>query len=210
MSPEKQFKVALVDDDPGFRDALCWLLTANRYDVSCYGDAASFVDGHDMEAIGCSLIDLQLGDDNGIEVLTQSRLRGHDAPAIMISAYGSIPTAVRAVRLGALEFIEKPFDNDKLLDLVATACRRHADICKTHGRAVDAIRKYRLLTEREADVYWLLATGMATKEIAAQLDISTRTAETHRGRVFDKFEARCLEDVVRTQFHVKPLFRPAA
>lgn len=208
MPRDEPFKVALVDDDPGLREALHWLLSANGYDVCSYGAAASFMDGHDVNSIGCSLIDLHLGTDNGIEVFTQSRLKGHDAPVIMISAYGSIPTAVKAVQLGALEFIEKPFDNDKLLAVVAAACRRHVDICRTHGRAADAIRKYRLLTDREADVYWLLPTGMATKEIAAQLDISTRTAETHRGRVFDKFEARCLEDLVRTHFHVKPLFGP--
>jgi two-component system response regulator FixJ len=209
MTPEKHFKVAMVDDDPGLRDALRWLLSSNGYDVHCYGDADSFIETHDLTALGCSLIDLRLGTEDGLEVFRRARASGHDAPVIMISAYGSIPTAVRALQLGALEFIEKPFDNENLLRVVADACRRHTEICKAHGRAIEAIRRFRLLTDREAEVYWLLGSGAATKEIALQLKISTRTAETHRGRVFDKFEARCLEDVVRTHFHIKPLFNPS-
>ncbi|TAN61320.1 MAG: response regulator transcription factor [Magnetospirillum sp.] len=210
MLAECRFLVALVDDDSGFRDALQWLLTSSGYEVCCFGDAASFVEGHDLSALGCSLIDLRLGNDNGIEALTASRRRGYDAPVIMISAYGDIPTAVRAVQLGAFGFIEKPIDNEKLLDVVATACRRHVEIRQQHGRAVDALRKFSRLTDREADVYWLLVGGAATKEIAGKLEISTRTAETHRGRVFDKFEARGLDDIVQAAFHLRPLIDPVS
>jgi FixJ family two-component response regulator len=199
------FSVALVDDDDGFRDAIQWLLKSAGYDVRCFGDARSFIESDHRSAIGCSLIDLRLGDDSGIDVLTASRRAGHDAPAVMISAYGDIPTAVRAVQLGAYGFIEKPIDNDKLLDAVGAACRRHLDICHIHGRAEDALRRFSRLTEREADVYWLLVAGAATKEIAAKLDISPRTAETHRARVFDKFEARGLDDIVQASYHLKPL-----
>lgn len=210
MLAECRFLVALVDDDSGFREALQWLLTSAGYEVCCFVDAASFVEGHDLSALGCSLIDLRLGNDNGIEALTASRRRGYDAPVIMISAYGDIPTAVRAVQLGAFGFIEKPIDNEKLLDVVATACRRHVEIRQQHGRAVDALRKFSRLTDREADVYWLLVGGAATKEIAGKLEISTRTAETHRGRVFDKFEARGLDDIVQAAFHLRPLIDPVS
>ena len=205
MTEARRFSVALVDDDDGFRDAIQWLLASSGYEVLCFGDARSFIESEHRSAIGCSLIDLRLGDDSGIDVLTASRREGHDAPAVMISAYGDIPTAVRAVQLGAYGFIEKPIDNDKLLEVVGSACRRHVDICQTHGRASDALRRFSRLTEREADVYWLLVAAAATKEIAAKLDISPRTAETHRARVFDKFEARGLDDIVQASFHLKPL-----
>lgn len=185
---------------------LQWLLTAHGYDVLGFADAASFIDGNHLAAIGCSLIDLRLGRDSGIEVLQASRRRGHDAPAIMISAYGDIPTAVRAVQLGAFSFIEKPIDNDKLLREVDAACRRHVEICRHYGRAADALRKFGGLTEREAEVFWLLVGGAATKEIAAKLTISLRTAETHRGRVFDKFETQGLDDIVQAAFHLRDLF----
>ena len=204
MAAERRFSIALVDDDSGFREALQWLLASAGYDVRCFGDARSFVDSDHRSAIGCSLIDLRLGDDSGIDVLIASRRAGHDAPAIMISAYGDIPTAVRAVQLGAYGFIEKPIDNDKLLGVVDTASRRHLEICQMHGRASDALRRFSRLTEREADVYWLLVAGAATKEIALKLEISPRTAETHRARVFDKFEARGLDDIVQASFHLKP------
>lgn len=202
------FVVALVDDDAGFRQALQWLLDSSGYDVRCYDSLAAFIDGHDPRAIGCSLIDLRLGEDSGMDAMKQARLKGHDAPALMISAYGDIPTAVLAVRGGAYGFIEKPTDNDKLLAAVAEACERHATIRRGHGAAVDAVLKYQKLTDREADVYWELVAGAATKEIAARLCISTRTAETHRGRVFEKFAARGLDDIVQTAFHIKPVYRP--
>lgn len=208
MLPDSRFSVALLDDDSGFREALQWLLTSVGYDVLCFGDAASFIGGGHRSAVGCSLIDLRLGCESGIDVLKASRCQGHDAPAIMISAYGDIPTAVRAVQMGAFGFIEKPIDNDKLLSVVAEACRRHVEICHKHGRAVDALRKFSRLTDREVDVYWLLVEGAATKEIAAKLNISTRTAETHRGRVFDKFEARGLDEIVQSAFHVRPVLDP--
>ena len=205
MLAETKFSIALVDDDSGFREALQWLLTSSGYEVQCFADAASFIASPHLSAVGCSLIDLRLGDDSGIEVLKASRRQGHDAPAIMISAYGDIPTAVRAVQLGAFSFIEKPIDNDKLLSVVANACRRHVEICRQHGRAADALRKFARLTDREADVYWLLVGGAATKEIAAKLEISPRTAETHRGRVFEKFGARGLDDIVHAAFHLRAL-----
>lgn len=206
---ELPFIVALVDDDAGFREALQWLLTSAGYEVRCYDTVRSFVDGHDPSAIGCALIDLRLGEENGIEALKQARMKGHDAPALMISAYGDIQSAVLAVQVGASGFIEKPTDNHKLLSTVAEACDRHLALRRLHGLAVDAIRKYQRLTEREADVYWLLVGGAATKEIAGRLCISARTAETHRGRVFEKMEARALDDIVNSSFHIKPLFGPS-
>jgi FixJ family two-component response regulator len=199
--------VAIVDDDEGFRDAMRWLLSAEGYDVACFADGSSFVATHDLERLGCALIDLRLGHDNGIETMKAARLAGHDEPILMMSAYGDIPTAVEAVRLGAMGFVEKPIDNDQLLKVVANACARHGEIRRDHGLASQALHRYQRLTEREAEVYWLLVGGAATKEVAAQLEISIRTAETHRGRVFDKFQARGLEDIVQSAFHLRPLFR---
>ena len=208
ISGEKKspFTVAVVDDDSGFREALQWLLGSAGYDVRGYDTAASFVDGHDPAAVGCSLVDLRLGDECGIEALKWARMKGHDAPALIISAYGDIPAAVLAVQAGAHGFIEKPIDNDILLTIVAEACGRHMAIRQAHGPAIDAIRKYQLLTDREAEVYWLLAGGTSSKEIAAKLSISVRTAEGHRGQVLEKMEARGLADVVHSAFHIKLLF----
>lgn len=189
---ERPFVVAVVDDDSSFREAIVWLLRANGYDARPHGDADSFTAQHDIRAIGCALVDLRLGEDCGIEVLRRSRTQGHDMPVIMISGHGDIPTAVKAVQQGAMGFIEKPIDN---------ACTHHRDFCARYGRAVDAMGLYDLLTTREREVFWLLANGKATKEVAADLGISLKTAEVHRARVFDKMRVNGLAELVGASRH---------
>lgn len=199
---ETPFVVAVVDDDSSFREAIVWLLRTNGYDARPYGDADSFIAQHDMRAIGCALVDLRLGEENGIEVLRRSRAHGHDMPVIMISGHGDIPTAVSAVQQGAMGFIEKPIDNDKLLADVASACAHHREFCVRYGRAVEAMRLYDLLTAREREVFWLLVNGKATKEVAADLGISLKTAEVHRARVFDKMRVNGLAELVGASRHL--------
>lgn len=196
------FVVAVVDDDASFSEAVVWLLRANGYDARSYGDAASFLTQHDIRAIGCALVDLRLGEDCGIDVFRRSRAHGHDMPVIMISGHGDIPTAVKAVQQGALGFIEKPVDNPKLLADIAGACVYHRDFCTRHGRAVDAMRLYGLLTAREREVFWALVNGKATKEVAADLGISLKTAEVHRARVFDKMRVNGLAELVGASRHI--------
>ncbi|HVI51214.1 MAG TPA: response regulator [Candidatus Sulfotelmatobacter sp.] len=193
---ETPYLVAVVDDDPSFSEAIVWLLRANGYDARSYHDADSFIAQHDIRAIGCALIDLRLGEDCGIETFQRARTHGYDMPVIMISGHGDIPTAVKAVQQGAMGFIEKPIDNTKLLADVASACAYHQDFCARNGRAVDAIRVYDLLTLREREVFWLLVNGKATKELAADLGISLRTAEVHRARVFGKMRLNGLAELV--------------
>jgi len=198
---ETPFVVAVVDDDASFREAIVWLLRANGYDARPYGDADSFITQHDMCAIGCALVDLRLGEDCGIEVFRRSRAHGHDMPVIMISGHGDIPTAVKAVQQGAMGFIEKPIDNAKLLADVASACAHHREFCARYGRAIDAMRLYGLLTAREREVFWLLVNGKATKEVAADLGISLKTAEVHRARVFDEMRVNGLAELVGFSRH---------
>lgn len=195
MHSEQPFVVAVVDDDAGFRDAIGWLLKANGYVVRSYGDAPSFLAGHDPTVIGCVLLDLCLDDACGIATMTGARQRGLDAPVLMISGHGDIPTAVKAVKLGAAGFIEKPIDNDKLLATVAMACATHQRQCRQHGRAINALRGHGQLTSRERQVFWAMIDGMLTKEIAKALDISIRTTEIHRSRVFEKMSAGGLADL---------------
>jgi len=183
---DKPFTVAIVDDDASFSEAIVWLLRANGYDARHYGDARSFLDQLDMTAIGCALVDLRLEGDNGIEVFKAAYAKGYDMPVIMISGHGDIPSAVRAVQEGALGFIEKPIDNDKLLAEVAAACAYHQDQCRRYGRAEAAKKGYSLLSAREREVFWAIIDGMTTKEIATALGISVRTAESHRARVYEK------------------------
>lgn len=201
------FVIAVVDDDSGYRDALQWLLKSSGYEIHCYDSVAAFVNGHDPSDLGCLLLDLRLGEENGIEAMKQARLGGFDAPAILVSAYGSVPLAVLAMQMGAFDFVEKPCDNHQLLAVVARACEEHHAIRQSHGLAIDAIRKYQRLTEREKDIFWLLAGGMTTKTLAAKLSISVRTAEAHRGRVSEKMEARSIGDLLSSAFHLGKAYK---
>lgn len=202
------FVVAVVDDDASFSEAIVWLLRANGYDARPYGDAESFLTQHNIRAIGCALVDLRLGEDCGIEVFRRSRAHGHDMPVIMISGQGDIPTAVKAVQQGAMGFIEKPIDNAKLLAEVASVCAHHRDFCARYGRAAEAMRLYDRLTAREREAFWLLVNGKATKEVAADLGISLKTAEVHRARVFDKMQVNGLAELVGVSRHRGLAFRP--
>jgi two-component system, LuxR family, response regulator FixJ len=207
MQQEPPFVVAIVDDDAGFRDAIGWLLKANGYVVRGYGDAPSFLAEHDPTVIGCVLLDLRLDDSCGIDTLVEARRRGLDAPVLMISGHGDIPTAVKAVKLGAAGFIEKPVDNDRLLASVEAACTAHQQQCRQHGRAINALKGYGQLTNRERQVFWSMIDGLLTKEIATTLGISTRTTEIHRSRVFEKMSAGSLSELHKAAHF---LARPAS
>lgn len=195
MPVDAQFAVAVVDDDAGFREAVAWLLGKNGYAVQPYPDAATLLREHDVEAVGCLLLDLRLGADCGIDAMERVRQAGFDMPIIMISGHGDIPVAVRAVQLGAAGFIEKPVDNQQLLQSVEEACAAHDLHCRKHGRAAGALKCYALLTNRERQVFWAMIDGLLTKEIAKVLQISTRTTEIHRSRVFEKMAAGSLADL---------------
>ncbi|MDO8605472.1 MAG: response regulator [Phaeospirillum sp.] len=195
MAVDVPFVVAIIDDDAGFRDAIGWLLRTNGYEVHCYADAASFIEQHDIKAIGCTLLDLRLDQDCGIKAFQRSREHGHDAPVMMISGHGDIPTAVQAVQLGAAGFIEKPIDSGKLLATVAAACSAHRQQCDRYGRAATALNAYGRLTSREREAFWLMVDGLTTKEIAAAMTISVRTAECHRAQVFGKMSVGSLAEI---------------
>lgn len=209
MPAEARFVVAVVDDDAGFREAAAWLLGRSGYAVQPYPDAATFLGEHDVEAVGCLLLDLRLGTDSGIDALGRVRQAGFDMPIIMISGYGDIPVAVRAVQLGATGFIEKPVDNQQLLQSVADACAAHEVLCRKHGRAMPALQRYALLTARERDIFWGMIDGLTTKEIAIQLDISVRTAETHRARVFQKWGGGGVAELHAAGHHLRGV-RPSS
>ncbi|WP_298679510.1 response regulator [uncultured Magnetospirillum sp.] len=205
MQQEPPFVVAIVDDDAGFRDAIGWLLKANGYGVRGYADAPSFLAGHDPTVIGCVLLDLRLDDSCGIDTLVEARRRGLDAPVLMISGHGDIPTAVKAVKLGAAGFIEKPVDNELLLRSVADACHLHLELRSRYGMATEAIGRYQLLTAREKQIFWLLVEGRSTKECATTLGLSARTVEIHRSHLGDKLRAWTPSERLRIAWHAKAL-----
>lgn len=186
MNAEKPYVVAVVDDDSGFSEAMAWVLEQAGYAVRTYPDAAAFIGNHAIDALGCTLLDLVLEKESGLDVLKCARLKGFDAPFVMISGHGNIPVAIRAMQTGAFGFIEKPADNAEILSIVARACAAHRRQSQRYGRAYPALQAYERMTSREREVFWGMIDGLTTKEVAAALGISARTAEVHRAHIFDK------------------------
>ncbi|RAU21659.1 hypothetical protein CU669_11810 [Paramagnetospirillum kuznetsovii] len=209
MTDNQRFTVAVIDDDESFREAALWLAVSKGFSAKGYADESSFFEGHPLDAIGCALMDLRLGERSGLEAFLQSRERGFDMPVIMISAYGNIATAVRAVHLGAFSWIEKPIRNEKLFKAIDTACKAHADICNQYGRAANYIRNFPMLTQRELEIYWQLCKGLTAKEIASKFSISHRTVETHRNQIAAKLCIRSIRDFASAAFHTR-FFAPNA
>lgn len=190
------FAIHIVDDDPGVRESMKTLVRGAEYPAFCYPSAAAFLDRCDG-ATGCVLIDLRLQDMDGIALQKELIARQIQLDIVMMSAYGDIEHAVEAMRLGAVDFLEKPFDPDYLMAQIYELSQA-SDINERLQR--DARQRAALidtLTPREKQVLRGIVDGQANKQVAAALGISARTVETHRVHIMQKLQADSLAHLVR-------------
>ena len=182
--------VAIVDDDPALRDTLTMLFETSGYRVTALDSVEALLDNPEALGAACLVLDHTLPGKQGIDALETLRERGPLPAIVVLTGFGTIPLAVRAVRSGAFEFLEKPVEPDVLLDVVARAVS-HSQ-ARGEAAAVEAEARERLagLTPREREVLVHMLGGAPSKAIAAKLDISPRTVEIHRGRVMDKLGCR--------------------
>lgn len=196
MQPVIDASIFIVDDDAGVREALAWLLRSRRLLSQAFESAEAFqhmLDGGFVPSQpACLLLDVRMPGMSGLALFDRLVERGlHLAiPVIFLTGHADVPTAVDAVKRGAFDFCEKPFSDNALVDRVEQALAQSASI--VHARHEVALLRQRLgeLTERERDVMRLVVDGLPNKRIADQLDISVRTVEVHRARVFDKMEVK--------------------
>ena len=188
--------VAIVDDDEPVRDSVDVLVRASGYETRTFEDATSFLDAT-LDGIACILLDVRLPDGDGIDILQQLTDRNVAIPIIIMTGHGDVPMAVKAMRIGALDFVEKPFDADQLLDLVERAINRFEHTLQSQNWNADARHRLQRLTPRETEVMHQLVLGHSNKVIAHQLGLSPRTVEVHRARVMEKTEAASLSELVR-------------
>ena len=188
MSPT----VFVIDDDAAVRDALGRLLEAHRLQVRTYDSAEEFLAALRPTASGCIILDVRLPRMSGPELQAALAARDVHLPIIFLTAQGDIPTSVRALQAGALDFLEKPVPGERLLERVRAALRVEAKLRREQGQTNRAWLRYAQLTPREREVMGLLAAGQSSKEIARQLGISHRTVEIHRTRVMHKMQAKNL------------------
>lgn len=197
------FAVHIVDDDPGVRESMKTLVRGSEYPVYCYSSGSAFLDRCDT-ATGCVLIDLRLQDMDGIALQKELIARQVPVDVLMMSAYGDIEHAVEAMRLGAVDFMEKPFDPDHLLNELSELSQA-SDLNERLQR--DARQRAALidtLTPREKQVLMGIVDGQANKQVAADLGISARTVETHRVHIMQKLQADSLAHLVRIWLAANP------
>jgi two-component system, LuxR family, response regulator FixJ len=190
--------VFIVDDDAAVRDSLARLLAAaGDYAVEMYDSAEAFLDQLDRVRAGCVLLDMQLPGMNGLE--TQKALAAHEVhlPIIFLTAHGCVPTAVRALKDGAFEFLEKPADSGALIACVKKAMQRDAERRREAAVHESLRARCATLTAREREILPLATSGRSSKEIARALGISHRTIELHRARIMKKIGAHSLIDLVQ-------------
>ncbi len=190
-------KVFVVDDDPGIRDSLAMLLTASGYEAKPYASAAAFLASETPDAAGCMVVDVQMPEMNGLALQQELAARHFRLPVVIMTGHGDIPIAVQAMKAGAVDFLEKPFDEEVLLGCIRRALES-APPAEDQGPAVaETKRRLEQLTDRERQVLDLIVAGKANKVVAYELSISPRTVEIHRSRVMEKMGAGNLADLVR-------------
>lgn len=188
--------VHVVDDEPAVLDSLKALLGSVRLRSRTHLTAQSFLDSYDPAEPGCLVLDVRLPDLSGLELQERLHERGAPIPVILITGNGDIPMAVRGMRGGAIDFLEKPFNAQVLLERVEQALRVDATTRQADAaRATDA-RRLGLLTTRERQVAEMVTDGYANKEIARLLTLSQKTVELHRAKAMHKLQARHVADMI--------------
>ncbi|MGW8279696.1 response regulator transcription factor [Sphingomonas aurantiaca] len=192
--------VHIVDDDEAIRQSIGFLLRKSGYAVETYPSGTQFLKSATRETRGCVLLDVRMPDLDGLEVQARLAQSGIALPVIMLTGHGDVTLAVRAIKAGAIEFLEKPFERTALLAAIETAIAHAARTNREQLAAVDARIRLAALTPRERDVLDGMVLGRPNKLIAFDLDIATRTVEVHRANLMDKLAARSLSDVLRIAF----------
>jgi RNA polymerase sigma factor (sigma-70 family) len=189
--------VFVVDDDAAVRDALSLLISLKGMRAAVFASAADFLAVYDPAWRGCLLTDLRMPQMGGLELQVELQKRGVTLPVVILSAHGDVATTRTALKNGAVDFLEKPVNDDVLVDVLTNAIRLD-ELRRVHdeqrSRICAAIER---LTPRERAVLELLAEGMSHRDIAARLDISPRTVEVYKARMMEKLQCRTLADVVR-------------
>ena len=189
--------IYLVDDDEALRDSLVWLLESQGFKVEAFASAEAFLRVWRPEFNGCLLLDVRMPGMSGLEL--HERLRAHycTLPVIFITGHGDVPMAVAALKKGAIDFIEKPFNDAELLRLVSQCLVSERESRARRRQDAEVSRRLDQLTQREREVLDLIIVGKLNKQIADVLGISIKTVEVHRARVMEKMAAQSLAELVQ-------------
>jgi FixJ family two-component response regulator len=194
---EADITVFLVDDDPGVLKALSRLLRARGYDVQSFTSAADFLSNHDTRIPGCAVLDVSMPDLDGLELQQALTEGGSRRPVIFLTGHGDIPTSVRAMRAGAIDFLTKPVIDADLLAAIARAAILDSESRQASAERESVNARFAMLTPREHEVMTHVIAGRLNKQIAGDLGTVEKTIKVHRGRVMEKLGVRSVADLVR-------------
>ncbi len=189
--------IHLIDDDAAVRESLALLIGTVGLRVTTWADPQAFLSGFDREAIGAIVLDVRMPGISGLTVLDTLVAQGVDQPVIMLTGHGTVDMCRRAFKAGAAEFLEKPVNDELLIETLQNAVRQHVRSRECHQADREARERYAQLSGREREVLGLIVAGLTNKEIGRALDLSPRTVETHRANLFAKLGAESLAALIR-------------
>jgi len=195
MMPHKG-NVYVIDDDPAMRDSLDFLLSSAGFNVRLYDSALTFLETLSDLAFGCVISDVRMPGMDGIDLLRRLKKEPKALPTVMMTGHGDIPLAVEAMKLGAIDFLEKPFDDERLV-LMISAALSQTDSSKNESISADIASRIASLSPRERQVMDGLIAGLSNKLIARDYSISPRTIEVYRANVMTKMQASSISELVR-------------
>ncbi len=189
--------IFIVDDDPSVRESTKLMLEGVGFNVKTFASAQDFLNAKLQECLGCLILDVRMPGISGLDLQEKLVSAKTPLPVIFITGHGTVPMTVRAMKAGAVDFLQKPFEEQDLLDAINRAITRQRERKSEKDEADKLQQRIKALTSREYEVFSLLVTGMANKEIAYKLGMSERTVKFHRANIVEKTNAGSLVDLVR-------------
>jgi len=189
--------IFIVDDDPSVRESTELLLKSVGFNVKTFVSAQDFLKANLQEDLGCLILDVRMPGISGLDLQEKLVSAKTPLPVIFITGHGTVPMSVRAMKAGAVDFLQKPFEEQDLLDAINRAITQQRERKSKKDEADKLQQRLKALTSREYEVFSLLVTGMANKEIAHKLGTSERTVKAHRAQIMEKMNAGSLADLVR-------------
>jgi two-component system, LuxR family, response regulator FixJ len=189
--------VYVIDDDEAMRDSLEFLLGSADFNVTLFESAQHFLDALAGVEFGCVVSDVRMHGIDGIELLKRLKASRSTFPVLIMTGHGDVPLAVEAMKLGAVDFLEKPFEDDRLIGMIEVALKQAESGARTEAAALDIAARVASLSPRERQVMEGLVAGLSNKLIAREYDISPRTIEVYRANVMTKMQAGSLSELVR-------------
>jgi FixJ family two-component response regulator len=193
----KRGTVYVVDDDEAVRDSLQWLLEGKDYRVRCFESAEAFLSRYDAREVACLIADIRMGGMTGLDLQNRLLERQSPLPIVFITGHGDVPMAVETMKKGALDFIQKPFNEEQLVDLVERMLDKARDAFAVYQQAVNRDALLSKLTTRESQVLERIVAGRLNKQIADDLGISIKTVEAHRANIMEKLGANTVADLLK-------------